>query len=58
MNKKIKNKLDKKKEEIKKNHKDMTMGVPEVPPEKWEKNPKPPNFIEGGPRMSKKWKQV
>ena len=36
----------------------MTMGVPEVPPEKWEKNPNPPNFIEGGPRMSKKWKQV
>ena len=55
MNDKIREKLDNKKKEIKK---DLTMGVPEAPPEKWEKNATVPDFVQGGPKMSKKWKQV
>lgn len=58
MNDNIRKKLDAKKEEIKRKHKDLSMGVPEAPPEKWEKNPQIPNFVQGGPKMSKKWKQV
>lgn len=54
MNDKIKKKLDEKKKQIK----DLSMNVPETPPDKWEKDPNPPHFIQGGPRMSKKWKQV
>ena len=55
MNDKIKKKLDNKKKQIKK---DLAVGVPEAPPEKWEKNPTVPDFVQGGPKMSKKWKQV
>tara|TARA_R100001510_G_C7653866_1_gene212361 strand:- start:120 stop:296 length:177 start_codon:yes stop_codon:yes gene_type:complete len=58
MNKKIKEKLDAKKQQIKKKAKDLSMNVPEVPPDNWEKTPSIPGFIEGGPKMSKKWKQV
>ena len=58
MNEKIRKKLDEKKQEIKNKHKDLAIGVPEAPPEKWEKNPTVPDFVQGGPKMSKKWKQV
>jgi len=58
MNDKIRKKLDQKKEEIKKKSKDLTMNVPEVPPDNWEKTPNVPHFITGGEKMSKKWKQV
>ena len=40
------------------NTKDMSMGVPEVPPDTFKPDENIPGFISGGPRMSKKWKQV
>ena len=38
--------------------KDMSMNVPEVPPDNFKPDENIPGFISGGPRMSKKWKQV
>ena len=38
--------------------KDMTMNVPEVPPDTFKPDENIPGFITAGPRMSKKWKQV
>ncbi len=38
--------------------KDMSMNVPEVPPDNFKPDENIPGFITAGPRMSKKWKQV
>ena len=38
--------------------KDMTMIVAEVAPDTFKPDENIPGFISGGPRMSKKWKQV